>query len=44
MTPARVLELFKDFQQGAELRCPQRTRPADFVLVRGQIRRQTPLA
>ncbi len=43
MAPPLVLELGKDLQQRAQMRGPQRARPADFLLMLGQIGRQAPL-
>src|SRR5208283_4353987 len=44
MAPAAVLELLEEFQQRIQLTGPQRTGPADVLLMPGQFGWQTPLA
>src|SRR5208282_1845355 len=44
MAAAPVLALLKNFQQRSQMAGPQRARPADFVLLFGQIGRQPSLA
>jgi hypothetical protein len=44
MPASLVLELFKNFQQRAQVGGPQRTGTTDFLLMLGQIGRQSSLA
>src|SRR5258707_371774 len=44
MAAAGILALFEELQQRIQLGGPQRARPADLLLVLGQVRWQTALA